>query len=143
MPLTIPDGALPAGTDPGEIRIEDVSGDATALTVDGEPATAAYRLEPEGLAFSKPVTLTLPVTIPDGSIPQIFQLAGSVEELAVVAAAADADGGGSTDTILLDHFSIVVVIHPGFFTVTTSEPGDTMIGETFTWDLVLAAVDMN
>ncbi len=56
--LEIPEGALPTGTDVNSIHIVALD-PATVATVPGTQPLFAYRLEPEGLVFAKPVKLIM------------------------------------------------------------------------------------
>ena len=58
--LMIPEGALPSGVAATDITIRDVSADPERFVEsDGRPTLAVLLLEPGGLEFSQPVTLTV------------------------------------------------------------------------------------
>ena len=61
--LSIPAGALPDGVTDDSITITEEDVAETDIRVDDVPPDAVFKLEPGGLVFAQPVTLTLRIPI--------------------------------------------------------------------------------
>ena len=110
--LDIPAGALPAGVTAADIEIRDVSDDPDYLVeTDGDPPLAVLLLEPLGLEFSQPVTLTvrdLPVVDPIRRLFVIHTFGNDAEIITEVVSEIDPDTNTLTASIPLTHFSAVL-----------------------------------
>ena len=117
--LEIPEGALPAGFDVSTIRVTTVAmaepQPLEALDLDAEDqqssVVAVFRLEPSGLRFLRPVTLTvtLPSEIVTGPLVGLHSSEEGVEPLAI--ALSDRPESGQIEvTTSVEHFSDVLFV---------------------------------
>ena len=103
--LSIPPGALPPGVAASDISVRDLTADPEFAVTEGD-VLAAYQLEPFGLTFDKPVTLSFTAEVPDGAVLVAFQQgAESVELLDGLTIDPDPEGGPATVSVVLEHFS--------------------------------------
>jgi hypothetical protein len=112
--VTIPPGAL-AGTGTTSISVtpspstQDVSESSTSIS------GVEFTFEPEGLTFSAPITIGLPLDFPAAlaSVPTTF-VYGVTGETVPVAMSAD----GKTGTVKIDHFSVWTVVLDAKLTIS-------------------------
>lgn len=78
--LAIPAGALPPGVSAADIRLTELAPADLPQDRNGSPVRGGVRLEPDGLVFNTPVTLTLTVPTSSISVPVLVLFNGpSVE----------------------------------------------------------------
>lgn len=141
--LAIPDGALPAGVRPDDIRITSVTFDAAARGAGGSPPLAVYRLEPDGLRLNAPVTLTInvPDPGPGSAVPLVVNVGRDGAELARnISATTDPATGMLSVSGEFTHFSTAVVLR-GLFSMAIDDPGDRVVGETFRIGATVTALE--
>lgn len=132
--LDIPAGALPPGVAAEDIKITDSPGMLEAS--DGELALAVILLEPAGLEFSEPVTLTvrdLPMADPLQDLFVLHTFGDDAEIITDPVTVLDPQTNTLTASISITHFSIV-----GYYIglddldgEITPENQDVNFGETF------------
>ena len=108
--LSIPAGALPEGVTLKDIEIREVSADPDLfVATEGDPPLAVLRLEPDGLQFSEPVTLTVQLQIedPSGQIFAIHVFGDEAEMITDVESEFDPESNTLTASIQLRYFSDV------------------------------------
>jgi hypothetical protein len=108
MYFEIPEGALPAGFDPADIKITPVPSPADSTPSKDGVERQAWKLTPDGARFEKPIRLIIPF---EQSIPVIFHLYEDEIEWVSGVHYKMADGG-NTASVPLDHFSVVVSAIP-------------------------------
>jgi hypothetical protein len=108
--LSIPDGALPANLKASDIKITQLSPGDSGVQIDGQPPTAAYRFDPDGAQFKKP--LSFQMTVPNGQagFAQAFLVPTGAPPIQLDTATDLGDGSGpATVTVSVPHFSQVFV----------------------------------
>jgi hypothetical protein len=143
--LTIPAGALPPGVDASDIRVTTVliaepqPLEAPDPEADEQPSrvVAVFELEPDGLRFLRPVTLTfrLPRDIVTGPLVALHTSEQGVVPLAITLT--DRPESGQIEiTTAVEHFSnllfIVALIDADIIAVKLTAPETVMVKETFT-----------
>jgi hypothetical protein len=127
--LEIPEGAVPAGT---EIDIE--AGDIPAALAQVSDITVyAFDLEPSGLMFSEPATITFRVAAPgDTGTPLIYVIIESEDGKASFLSSETARRGDEVEvTALVDHFSQAYLVLPdGTEVILTPELLQMRVGES-------------
>ena len=113
--LTIPVGAIPSGVNPSSITMARLTAEEMDL-IGGGTAIAAYDLEPDGLEFSEPITLTLRFLLIGTDNPELY-----VDSVLVTDIATDGLTNGLVVTAEISHFSTLIVTR-GFFTLALTVP---------------------
>lgn len=113
--MDIPAGALPRGVAADDIEIRDVK-DSPDFLVEtaGDPTLAVVLLEPLGLEFSQPVTLTvrqLPVEDPVRQLLVLHTFGDDAELITDPVGQVDLQTNTITASIPLTHFSLVIVTY--------------------------------
>ncbi len=108
--LDIPAGALPAGVAPEDLSITDGSANPAFQPTSGPEPLLVLQLEPSGVRFAEPVTLTTQVALPSGAAPIVILISDNdVEAVPGVTLAFDAESDLTTLAIPLPHFSGMTV----------------------------------
>ena len=127
--VTIPAGALPAGTDPGTLKVTPIT---VADTLSDGQIIAAYSLEPDGLRLSAPATLE--VTLDPASVHELVGHHSGIggDEILPLQVT------GQTDTALtltapISHFSIAAFEDSPVQRIETRiPPHNALLGQPFT-----------
>lgn len=147
--ISVPTSALPEGVSPSDLKIEDISPDALAVSIEDPNAASAYSLLPDGLEFGSPVTVTIrfPSDRPSDQFT-IMHLSGEaaesrVEVITELVTELDQTTGDLTATFDLSHFSRLQIYHRKVFDVSEIDsPAAAFVGETFDVTLqVMRVVD--
>jgi hypothetical protein len=129
--VTIPDGALPAGTQLSDLHVSKVTPKESAVARTAGAAYASYWLEPDGLKLQTPITFSLNVPGAAASLPLVWIVSDDkVETPPEIHLAVNAAAGKSVVSVQLSHFSQVVFAY-GFFVASMSEPGTRGVREVF------------
>lgn len=129
--VEFPAGALPQGVTPEQIRVTPVPPELAPVDAETGKPLLGYRLEPDGLRFSKPANISLTVPLGDGRLPLLMLVSGrSVEVLPGAQVTVDQAGGQVIIAAPVTHFSTVYTIE-GFFRVVIANPTDKFVGESF------------
>lgn len=128
--LEIAADALPQGVRPGDVRITRIQPERSLVEAQtGKPALG-YQLEPDGLRFTKPVTISLKVPVSEGRLPLLVLVSGGSLELLQAKSQVDLAAGTATVTATVTHFSEVYdVLSP--FRAAITDPSDKRVGESF------------
>ena len=142
--LLVPESALPDGVDPAGITLTRAPvSDYDRAFPEGGP-DFAIRVEPDGLQFTQPVTIEIVVDDAGDGVPILWQLTGDRLELVpTTATKLDPETGRFTVAGDIEHFSSVIGDLDGFFKVTMPNPGDHVIGESFTVTVVITQTGVN
>lgn len=105
--LSVPPNALRADTTISVGRLDPAS---LTLPPDDNYTLAAVRLEPSGIAFAKPLTVTLPLRSwePPGTEIPVFVLDEATGALTPTGSVATVDTSGVVATASISHFSVLV-----------------------------------
>lgn len=108
MYFEIPEGALPSGLDPADIRIEPTKPpqDLAESSVDAD--VRAWKLTPDGTLFEKPIRLVVPFT---DAFPSFLHLYNG-ERSQVSEVMYTITPQGHTASVPLEHFSDLIVYVP-------------------------------
>lgn len=129
--LTMPAGALPPGVSAADIRITELAPADLPQASNGSPVLGGVRLEPDGLVFNTPVTLTLTVPTSSISVPVLVLFNGpSVEVVPDLQIEARPGEGLLTLSAEISHFTDAVAFEE-YFTAGFDAPGDRQVRETF------------
>jgi hypothetical protein len=106
--LSVPPGALPADT---TISVERLDPTRLTLPPDDGYTLAALRLEPSGISFAQPLTVTLPLRSwePPGTEVPVLVLDEATGALAPTGSVASVDASGLAATASIGHFSVLVI----------------------------------
>ena len=132
--LTIPRGALAPDVDPAAIQIADITQTPAfaAVADQAENVVVGLDLQPSGLEFAVPVTVT--ATVPNSVESGLFALLSSGDQLELVTDLALVDGTADTVTVAaaIDHFSILwIVVAPTLVTAANQDVGSVPVGTRF------------
>ena len=115
--IDVPAGALPAGVEPGELSVQDVTerevqtiADALAsagivVSEDGFQLVAAYDFGPDGAQFERPITFSLTLPLSQSALIGFVVSGNGLEAITEFETEIDAEGKSVTISISLDHFS--------------------------------------
>jgi hypothetical protein len=137
--LSIPKGALPEGVRAADINITNLGYDAVVQKPSTQDFLAAYEFQPDGLAFTMPVSVSFALKNFDGlSVPAV-DIASKEELTALVNQRITIDEQKKIASITgeMTHFS-QAILHKGFFTAEVNGPADHFVGETFTVEAIHA-----
>lgn len=129
--LEIPKSALPEAISPDRISITVIKSGETNDTDEKRPIVS-YRLEPDGLVFTKPAKATFALkNIKEGSVPIAAMTSkGEVEFLANQRVEIDAASKSAVITGDVTHFSYVT-LHRAFFVIEMTDVTDHIVGDSF------------
>lgn len=133
--LSIPEDALPDGVSPSDLKIESITPDDLAVSIEDAEVVAAFRLLPDGLVLSEPATVTLqmPAASAAGGLVLLHLTSEGLSPLGDVAITIDDAGEVATLQTTITHFSDLAALKTGFFTIEVSVDKNTWkVGETFT-----------
>ena len=108
--LQIPDGALPEGVDLNDLSIVPLETDPSSAGSPSAERIASYALEPSGLDFLKPISLSVTFPMPAGNPALTIRLIsedGEIEFLQPSNISADESGASLTTVVPIMHFSRV------------------------------------
>ena len=113
--LTVPPDAIPSGVDPSTIAMTAFTEEELLFMEEGS-AIAAYDLQPDGLEFSEPITITIRLPLPpDGGSFQLLHNVGEIDDsddvfetIEALDVVVDSDAGVVIATAELSHFSKVI-----------------------------------
>ena len=141
--LTIPAGALPAGVSPDDIQITPVDTEPNGFLLNGIPigvggadVLAAFRLQPDGLEFDVPVTVSLTVDAPGTGLPTPFLFSADIIDTAhpppAQQFAVQRVAGSDLATFQwgIAHFSTLVVVDASAVRIEAEAPGE--VSDLFT-----------
>ncbi|MCG3773988.1 MAG: hypothetical protein JW395_0805 [Nitrospira sp.] len=127
--LLIPNGALPAGTSVSQIRVAPLAAaDVPVRSIDGSPISS-YRLEPDGLSFSKPAVIRVKQS-GDGTLPLVVLISKDRPELLDTSTKFDRLTKTVTISAPIAHFSEMMVAR-GFLGLDFPSPGNQVVGQNF------------
>ena len=129
--LAIPEDALPAGVSLEDIKINKLSDTESGVTLDGEAPLLAYALEPRGIEFNTPISVTLTADLSDSPFPVLYNV--SEKKISIVqnlSIEEDSEGNPIALHGELNHFS-TLVLYRKRFKATVSDPGKQFIGVPF------------
>jgi hypothetical protein len=137
--LLIPENALPDDVDATAIKITLQKAFRTPVAPDRTPPLFAYHLEPDGLRFKSPALIRIATNLPNTARgPMLFLVSGeTVEPLSPAAIERDPDTGKIAVAARITHFSDVVGTG-GWFDLTTTYPGDRVLNDPFTLNVVVS-----
>lgn len=132
LTLDVPAGAMPRGT---QIVIETATVDQLGdLPPEVELRGPAYALEPAGLRFSKPVSVTQILAVPsdetDSTVTAVVESAGVYELAANQESRFEADGSRLVLSYDLDHFSNVFYVLSHIVTTLTPTSSEFEVGDS-------------
>ncbi len=139
--LVVPRGALPEGTRVSDLAIRKVTDDNRAGAEPAGAPIAAYRLEPHGLTFGVPVTLTvvMPPTLAARTAPSVHIVNEDTRTIETLEAVASRDDAGAvTVSAQLSHFSLVLYSSGLIAVETSNDLGTHAVGESFTFPVTLS-----
>ncbi len=134
--LSVPLGALPEGMTMDDIIISESSIDIDVYAELGvDPPLAVFKLEPDGLQFSEPVTLTVELAVTDSTnrhIEASLVSGEEVESFTDVVSELDLETNTITASMQLTHFSSVWIHYniDVFSTVIDTSTAEVVIGES-------------
>ncbi len=141
--IGLPEGALPDGLTAEEISLTPITAESFFGTDANEGSFRAYRLEPDGTQFKRPVifSATLPLELDDDTFttPLVLLRSGEHEEAQLTAAddvrvVLDPEAATMTVLATIEHFSDVLVVRSGLFVTHIAPPNKTFtVGESFTY----------
>lgn len=130
--LDIPIDALPAGIAPDSVKIAKVDAKDLDISFGDETPSVTYDLQPSGLRFTKPVTMTVEIAGSLDSIPTVWLVSeDGLEPVGDVRVSVDAEAGVVLLSAPIQHFSSFVVRESSIFKVKLSNPGDQHVGRPF------------
>lgn len=130
--LDIPEDALPEGTTKEDIKITPMDEKVSDLKPDEEVNMIGYNLEPDGLKFEKPVTLSMTTEYtPDTQVQILYVSEGKFVELEDQEAVFDEEAKTVTVSAPIDHFSGAFVGFRKMFRTTMDPIGEAVVGEPF------------
>ncbi len=140
--LSIPAGALPEGVTLEDIEIREVSDDPDLfVATEGDPPLAVFRLEPDGLQFSEPVTLTVQLQVedPSGQLFAVHVFGDEAELITDVESEVDPESNMLTASMQLTHFSAVWVTYVAnvFEVEVSASASEVPVGGTFEVSVVV------
>ena len=143
----LPEGALPDGLTAADISVTPITAESFFGTDANEGSFRAYRLEPAGTQFKRPVifSATVPLELDDGTFttPLVLLRSSENEEIQITVAddvrvELDQDAGTMTVLATIEHFSEVLVDRSGLFVTHIKPPASTYkVGQSFTFVLTV------
>lgn len=141
--LLVPSGALPAGVEPGDLKVERVPNDSAVRSEGGE-VLGTYELQPDGLELLEPVTLAVEIPVEDtpGYIVAIHRSGDEAEFIEDLTIERAPESETLTASMQIGHFSNVVVVQIASpFEAELSVPSDEILfAETFEIQAVVRRV---
>ena len=138
--LQIPDGALPEGMDLDDLSVVPLETEASSAGSPGGEVLASYALEPSGLTFLKPVTLSITFPMPAEVHALTIRLIsddGETEFLEPSELSADETGTSLTTMVSIPHFSRVEIDQSSFWEIRTEVPDQIFRGQPFDLKLTI------
>ena len=129
--LLIPSDALPAGTNISQLKVTPHTPADMPVRFEGGVSTQGYRLEPDGLTFTKPVLFRINLDgQTDAGGPFLLHVSKDKTDLLNVATVFDAQQKKSTVSTVISHFSSVMAAI-GNYHLALERSGSRGLGETF------------
>ena len=136
--LTVPPEAIPSGVDPSSITMTALAEEELLFMEEGT-VIAAYDLQPDGLEFSEPITLTIRLPLPpEGGSIQLLHNVGEIDDsddvfepVEIQDVVVDSDTGLVTATAELSHFSKVIA-SKGVYDLELEAPDTVEVDQPFT-----------
>ena len=138
--LQIPDGALPEGMDLDGLSVVPLETEASSAGSPGGEVLASYALEPSGLTFLKPVTLSITFPMPAATHAFTISLTsedGETEFLEPSELSVDETGTSLTTVVSIRHFSRVEIDQRSFWEIRTEVPDQIFRGQPFDLNLTI------
>ncbi|MCG3773987.1 MAG: hypothetical protein JW395_0804 [Nitrospira sp.] len=135
--LLIPQGALPAGTSASQLKVAPLAPSEILVRFkDGSPASG-YRLEPDGLTFSKPAVLRIKRDASDSTLPLVLLLSKGQPAALRTALEIDRKRGTAVVSAVIPHFS-EMYIGRGFFRLEFMNLRDQVVNQPFPAESLLS-----
>jgi hypothetical protein len=133
--MTIPKDALPVSVDPVSISVDGPGADPKFA---GTPLRAVFDLEPQGLTFNTPATLTFGLDV-EAALPVIFLVSEDEIELPPTSFYVDPQTGRVAVSVAISHFSTVIASR-GNIGLEITNPGDQPINAPFDVTLAISRI---
>lgn len=117
--IAIPKDALPQGVSPSDVKIEDITQDELAVTIEDADVISAYRLLPDGLVLSEPATVTLhvPAERLSGGLMLVHLTDEGLSPIDDLTVTIDDAGKIATIEATITHFSDLTALQTNFFDI--------------------------
>ncbi len=141
--LDVPAGSLPAGFKTDALKVTEVGKDEAPLKADDGSKIYAYKLEPEGLVFKKPVTVSLALVGANNTAPLVFSVSPEygVELLDKTSVVVDQKEKKTVVSADVKHFSQIVVSRDGIFEIERPDTIRQAVGQTFSVPVQIRKAD--
>lgn len=131
--LNLPPGSLPSGVQADALKIMEAVKDEAQLKAADGSEISIYKLEPDGLVFKKPVTVSFTFAKVGDAVPLIFFISpeNDIELLGKTSIVIDRKTKRTAVSVDIGHFSNIAVSWGGLFEVEMPDITNKTVGQTF------------